>query len=156
MLKADNENIIFDYLINLNPIFIILLERLSQDKLPEKINEIKNEIKINGFEKTASKYSKSESAWKGGKLGWIKETMLSKKFKEILKKTSTGSISEPVLMPEGIMILKLSDKRKVENEVDLEVVKDSLLKDEKQKKLKMYSLSHYNKLKQSILINYNF
>ena len=122
----------------------------------KKINEIKNEIQINGFEKTATKYSKSTSALKGGRLGWFKKTELSEKIKEILGNINVGLVAEPLMTPEGLIFLKLADKRKVEQKFNLEETKSILLKAEKNKKLKMYSLSHYNKLTQLTLINYNF
>ena len=52
------------------------------------------------------------------------------------------------------MLLKLTNKRKVQKKIDLENEKKLLLKAEKEKKLNLYSVSHYNKLKQSTLINF--
>ena len=115
----------------------------------------KNEINTNGFEKTAIRYSKSESASKGGRLGWLKETMISKEFRKVLKNTNIGSTSEPILTSQGILFLKLEDKRILESAIDLEKEKNKLLKSEKDKKLHMYALSHFNKIKQSIAIEYN-
>ena len=46
-------------------------------------------------------------------------------------------------------------KVKTKDEIDLEETKNILLNAEKNKKLTMHSKAHYNKLKQSILINYN-
>ena len=57
---------------------------------------------------------------------------------------------------EGIILLKLADKKKLEQKIDLEVAKNALLNSEKEKKLQMYALSHYNKLKQSVEINLKF
>ena len=145
-----NQDFIEEYLI-----YEIQIELLDQEKLQKKINEIKNEIQINGFEKTAIKYSKSTSALKGGRLGWFKETELSEKIKEILGNINVGSVAEPLRKPEGLIFLKLADKKKVEQKFNLEETKNILLKAEKNKKLKMYSLSHYNKLTQLTLINYN-
>ena len=82
--------------------------------------------------------------------------MLIEKFRKILENTTVGSVTQPMLMNEGIMFLKLGNKRKIKNEIDLEKTKAALLNSEKDKKLKMYSISHFNKLKQSIAIDYKF
>ena len=126
-------------------IFRIVGERAQGDCLA---------VEINGFNKTATKYSKSESSINGGRLGWVKETMLSEKIKKILKNTEKDSILEPILTPNGIIILKLIDKKTSSIKMDLKKEKDLLLEAEKIKKLNIYSFSHYNRLKQSILINY--
>jgi len=137
-------------------LYEIVSESVSKDKIKSKINEIKNEIKNNGFEKAAIKYSKSETALNGGSLGWIKETMLVESFRNILQNTEVGSVTEPMLLNEGIMFLKLANKRKIKSELNVEKLKKALLNAEKDKKLKVYSVSHYNKLKQSIPIEYKF
>ena len=46
----------------------------------KKFNKIKKSIDENGFENTASIFSISDSSKTGGKLGWIKENSLIKKF----------------------------------------------------------------------------
>ena len=137
-------------------LYEIVSESVSKDKIKLKINEIQNEIKENGFEKAAIKYSKSDSALNGGNLGWVKETMLVESFRNILQNTEVGSVTDPMLINEGIMFLKLANKRKIKSKLDVEKVKRALLNAEKDKKLKVYSVSHFNKLKQSIAIEYKF
>ena len=48
--------------------------------------------------------SVTETAIKGGDLGWINENVLSKEFKSKIITTKTGEISEPVILKEGIFI----------------------------------------------------
>ncbi len=55
---------------------------------------------------------------------------------------------------EGILIFKIRNKRKVKQFTDLEDAKSKLINIEKNKILKMYSMSHYDNLKRSIPINY--
>ena len=69
-------------------------------------------------------------------------------------KTTAGNLSEPVLLPEGILIFKVRDRRKVEKVINLEEAKDQLVNAEKTKILKMHSLSHYENLKRSMPIQY--
>ena len=46
-------------------------------KIRFKIQELKNKIEIEGFERVAKELSISESAMKGGDLGWINENIIS-------------------------------------------------------------------------------
>ena len=50
------------------------------------------------------------------------------------------------------LIEKIRDKRKAENNISLEEMKDQLINSEKMKVLQMYSLSHYDKLRRSTSI----
>ena len=63
-------------------------------------------------------------------------------------------MSETIILPEGILIFKLRDIRKVENVVDLEEVKNEIIRKEKSKILNMHSLSHYDRLRRAITIKY--
>ena len=87
------------------------LPRDARDQVNSKIDEIKNNIKIDGFEKVALNYSISETAIRGGDLGWVNENAISEKFKSIIKNTQVGNISEPIFLPEGIFLFKLRDKK---------------------------------------------
>ena len=55
-------------------------------------------------------------------------------------------------MPEGILIFKVRDKRKITR--NLEEEKNQLVNFEKTKILQMHSLAHYDKLKRSVSINF--
>lgn len=132
----------------------IIIKSVPQDQVNSKIDEIKNNIKIDGFEKVALNYSISETAIRGGDLGWVNENAISEKFKSIIKNTQVGNISEPIFLPEGILLFKLRDKKKVKEFQNLEEVKNRLINSEKTKILKMHSLSHYDNLRRSVTINY--
>ena len=146
-----DQNFIEEYLL-----YEILIESVEKEKLQIKINTIINEINNNGFERTAIKYSQAKSSAKGGKLGWLKETMISERFKKILKETKVGSITKPFLMPEGVLLLKLEEKRKKHNIINLEETKNKLLQSEKKRKLDMFALSHFNKIRKTTEVDYNF
>ena len=66
-----------------------------------------------------------------------------------------GEISEPIVLPEGIIIFTVRDKRKSNKVVDLESIRNSLILAERNKILNMYSLSHYESLTRKIAVNYN-
>ena len=132
----------------------IIIKTVSQDKLQSKIKEVKNKISIEGFERVAINLSISETALKGGNLGWISENLISETFRSKIINTPVGNISEPIILPQGILFFKLRDKRKLKKFANLEDAKNQLISAEKTKILKMHSLSHYENLKRSIPIHY--
>ena len=147
--SIQNKKEIEEYLIS-----EIIIKPVPKDKLESTIKEIKNKIKIEGFEKVAMNLSISETALQGGDLDWISENAISEKFKSKIINTPVGNISEPILLPEGILFFKVRDKRKLKKFVNLEDAKNQLVNAEKTKILRMHSLSHYENLRKSITINY--
>jgi len=132
----------------------IIIEPVPSGEVNSKIDEIKNKIKDVGFKKTAMNFSISESSVNGGDLGWINENLISKKFKETIIKTAIGQISEPIILPEGILFFEVRDVKELEQFASLEEAKNQIINSEKQKILNMYSLSHYDNLKRSLTIDY--
>ena len=96
----------------------------------------------------------SQTAIKGGDLGWLSERKISKKFKSIIFNTPVGGLSTPILVKNGIIIFKVRDKRKTKNKINLEELKNQLVISEKTKMLNMYSKSHYDNLKRTIPIKF--
>ena len=90
----------------------------------------------------------------GGDLGWVNENIISSKFRNKIKSTPVGGISEPILLSEGILFFKVRDKKKITKKLTLEEQKDQLVNSEKTKILNMYSLSHYDNLRRVIPIKY--
>ena len=132
----------------------IIIKVENADKLNEQIENLKNKIEIDGFEKTANNSSISESAIKGGDLGWVNENSISKKFKSKILKTVIGEMSEPILLGENILIFKVRDARIIKENLSLEEAKNELVNMEKTKILNMYSKSHYDKLRRGIQVNF--
>ena len=132
----------------------IVIKSIDKNKLESEVEELKNKIKIEGFESVAKSSGISESAIKGGDLGWLNENIISKKIKKTIVNTPVGSLSDPILLPEGILIFKVRDKREVENNLSLEETKNQLVYSEKIRMLNIHSLSHYDKLKRSVSIKF--
>ena len=144
-----NKNQIEEYLIS-----EIVIAKVENDKLDLEIEELKNKIEIEGFETVARELSISESALKGGDLGWINENIISEKIKSALLETPVGNLSYPIILVNGILIFKLRDKRKIKENISLEEIKNELIFAEKSKILNMYSMSHYDKVRRSISIQF--
>ena len=132
----------------------IVIKNVEKNKLDNEIKELKNKIDIEGFENVAKNLSISESSIKGGDLGWVNENILSENVKSVLINTQVGSISEPIILPEGILIFKIREKREIDSNLSLEQIKNQLVNSEKNKILNMHSLSHYDKVRRSVSINF--
>jgi parvulin-like peptidyl-prolyl isomerase len=149
-LKAiQNKKEVNEYLIS-----EIIIKPTAENKLETAVKEIKNKIKTEGFEKVAMNQSISETAFKGGDLGWVNENAIAKKFKSQIINTAIGNISQPIILHQGILFFKIRDKRKIKKNINFDNLKRQLINAEKTKILNMYSLSHYDNLKKSISIKY--
>jgi len=144
-----NKNEIEEYLIS-----EIVISKVENDKIDLEIQELKNKIEIEGFEKVARELSISESALKGGDLGWINENIISDEIKSAITDTQIESLSSPIILDNGILIFKVRDKRKINQNVSLEEIKNELINAEKSKILNMHSMSHYDKVRRTISINF--
>ncbi|MFD2924347.1 peptidylprolyl isomerase [Halobacillus naozhouensis] len=78
--------------------------------------EVKQKLE-NGedFGTLASEYSKDGSAKKGGKLGYFGPGKMAPKFEDAAYNLEVGQISDPVKTQFGYHIIKVTDKRKVED-----------------------------------------
>ena len=132
----------------------IIIKPVPKSELDTEIKKIKDKIDIEGFENVAMSLSISESALKGGDLGWLAENIISDNFKSKIINTPVGSISEPIILQQGILFFKIRNRRKLELVVNLDDAKKQLITAEKTKILNMHSLSHYQNLRRSISINY--
>ena len=146
---VQNKKEIEEYLIS-----EIVIKPVKKDKLKSVMEELKKRIKIEGFESVAISLSISDSATRNGDLGWINENAISRKLLTLITNTPVGSISKPILLPNGILIFKVREKRKIEKNINLEETKNALVNSEKERILNMHSSSHYNKLRKSISIKF--
>ena len=133
----------------------LIIKPVPKEEVKNKVQEIMGKIETEGFEKVARSLSISETSIKGGKLGWIDENEISEIFRAKIKKTTTGNVSEPILMSEGILFFKVLERKKVKMFKDIEQAKKTLINVEKTKILNMHSLSHYDNLRRSVTINYH-
>jgi len=132
----------------------ILIPISEADNTANTIIDLKKKIEIEGFENVAENLSISESSLKGGDLGWLDESIISEKIKPAIVNTPIGNISEAIILPEGILLFKVRDKKEIKSDLTLEDKKNKLVAAEKNKILGMYSLTHYDKVKRSIAIKF--
>ena len=129
----------------------ISLKNNSEDK--NTILEVNNQINKIGFEKTAIKYSMSTSSLDGGNIGWISSKSLSKKILAILDKMKIGDVSKPIIQTNTATIIKLLDKKTLNlNNIDLNELRQKIIKNKKNELLNLYSNNYLSKIKNNSLI----
>jgi peptidyl-prolyl cis-trans isomerase SurA len=146
---VDTNKEIYEYLLS-----EILFKLNSNDNVENKISELKNKIDERGFKNVAISDSIAETAINGGYIGWRNENAITSKYLPKIINTEIGNLSKPIMLPEGILIFYLEDKRKIKKKIDLKNIKAQLINAEKMKILNMYSLSHYDNLRRSMTINF--
>ena len=131
----------------------ILFNINENEKIDKKINLVEKEIKDKGFSQAALTYSISDTANKGGQLGWVKQTIMSPKIKKNIKKIKIGNYSEPIVVPGGFLILRIEDIREVENDFDLNTEINKIIKEKTNKQLNQFSNIYFKKIKKDVAIN---
>ena len=131
----------------------ILFNLNEGEKLDNKIILLEKEIKDKGFSQTALSYSISDTANKGGKLGWVSETIMSPKIKEIVKKIKIGNYTKPIVIPGGFLILKIDEIREVDNNSNLNAEINKVVKDKTNEQLNQFSNIYFNKVKKNVFVN---
>ena len=125
---------------------------LPNNEMQLVIKKIMGNIEMEGFENTAKKYSISQTAERGGSLGWMNEKKLSGKILENIKNLKTNEVGKPIILENSIVFLKKMGEKVYEK--DVKKLKDNIIKIEKEKKLKMFSNSHYSNLERVTQINF--
>ena len=120
------------------------------DKIYASIIEDINEL---GFENAALKHSVSSTASNGGNLGWVDERILNKDILETLNEISINSISQPIRISGGFLILKKEEEKIVESKINIEEELSKLINYEKNEQLNNFSNLYYNKVKKDVVIN---
>jgi len=121
--------------------------------LDNKYVEITETIKNKGFEFAALKYSLSPTSSLGGKLGWISENSLNKNILKSIKDLKVNSITKPVVVPGGFLILQINDIKNEKIEIDLKKELAKLINFEKNNQLNQYSKIYFNKVKKDLEIS---
>ena len=131
----------------------ILFNINESEKLNDKIVLLKKEIKDKGFSQTALTYSISDTSNKGGKLGWVSETIMNKKIKNEVKKIKVGNHTNPIVIPGGFLIIKIEDIREVDNSSNLNDDIEKIIEDKTNEQLNQFSNIYFNKIKKDMVIN---
>ena len=131
----------------------IVFKIASNTELNIKYKEIKNSIGENGFENTVLIYSIADSSKVGGNIGWINESSLNRKIRENIESLNVGDLSEPILIPNGALILKINDIKQENKKIDIELELKKTIEYKRNILLNQYSQIYFNKIKKNLLFN---
>ena len=131
----------------------IIFEVTNKEEIEKKYNKITKSIKEIGFENSAALYSFSDTSKIGGDIGWINESSLNKNIKENINKLRMGGITQPIILSNGVLILKLINIENLETTIDVENELKKAINYERNRQLNQYSKIYYNKIKKNLDFN---
>ena len=135
---------------------LVLLSEIEINRPEENdkivVGKVMENIKKDGFENTAKKFSISKSSEFGGNIGWLNEKKLSKEIYDNIKNLKTNELSKAIYLKETIVIIKKMGEKIPEK--NIKKIKDRIVLIEKEKKLEMFSNSHFSNLERTTQIDY--
>ena len=131
----------------------ILIKNSKDLKLDILYSEILKSIEDVGFAATANIYSSSDTAKIGGKIGWVKETSLSKIIQKNIINLKKGQISKTIKINENYIILEIDDVKINKKKIDKKKILSNRILYIKNQQLENFSLAYFGKVKQSVQIN---
>ncbi len=130
---------------------------ISYESVEDKENKIKiinKEIKEKGFDKVFQDYNQSINS-NMGDLGWVNSQSLSKNIFNAIKNLKINEISEPIVLANNLLFLRVKNKREIESkDINIEDVKKQIIKMKESQRFGLYSTSHLSKLKNLATIEY--
>ncbi len=129
---------------------------VSESQNPNDVyQKVKGRLIGEKFENVAREISISQTRDSGGEVGWVSEKTMAKIVIKKIKNLNVGEITSPILIPEGIMIIKLNNKRQIKNEINKDLLKKKIILNERDKILNTYSKMYLDKLKSNTMIEIN-
>ena len=125
----------------------------TKNDIEKRYIEITKSINEIGFENTAAIYSISDSAKIGGEIGWINESLINTKIKKNIDILQIGEISQPIILPNGVLILQIINIKNSEIKIDMEVEYNKAINFEKNRQLNQFSIIYFNKIKKKLGFN---
>ena len=131
----------------------IIFEVENKEEIEKKYKEVVKSINEIGFENSAATYSFSESAKIGGDIGWINENSLNNNIRKNITSLKVGDFTKPIILSNGILILKLINIKNSETTIDIEKELKKAINYERNRQLNQYSKIYYNKIKKNLDFN---
>ena len=131
----------------------IVFQEKTNEGLEKIMNKISNSILENGFENSANIYSISNTSTNGGLIGWVNELQISRNINENIKNLKIGSISKPIKISGGYLLIKINNKKELKQEINLEKQLEKLVSQEQNRQLNNFSIIFYKKLKKNLEIS---
>jgi len=131
----------------------IIFEVANKQEINKKYNEVIKSISEIGFGNSAATYSFSESSKIGGDIGWINENSLNNQIRKNINTLKIGEITKPIILSNGILILKLMNTKNSETTINVENELKKAINYERNRQLNQYSKIYYNKIKKNLEFN---
>ena len=131
----------------------IIFDVTNKKEVENKYNEVVKSINEIGFANSAATYSFSESAKIGGDIGWINENSLNNNIKKNINGLKVGAFTKPIILSNGILVLKLTNIRNSETNINIENELKKAINYERNRQLNQYSKIFYNKIKKNLNFN---
>ena len=131
----------------------IIFEITNREEIQSKYIEVIKSINEIGFENSAATYSFSESGKIGGDIGWINENSLNDNIKRNINSLQIGEITKPIILSNGVLILKLINTKKIETTIDIENEFKKAIDYESNRQMNQYSKIYFNKIKKNLGFN---
>ncbi len=125
----------------------------DNETLVQKLEKIKEIINQKSFAEAALNYSISDSSSNGGKLGWIKESVLNKKIRDELNITDIGKFTKPIVIPGGFLMLKKEKTREIKKSLNIDNEIKNIINKKTNDQLNRLSNIFIKKLRKNIQIN---
>ena len=131
----------------------IVFQEKQNENILDTLKKIKDSIKKVGFENTATMLSLSNTSKNGGLIGWINEVQITEKIRNEISKLKINQISNPIKIPNGILLIKINEKKEFGQKIDIEKELKRFIEIEKNRQLNNFSIIFYKRLKQNTVIN---
>ena len=86
-------------------------------------------------------------------MGWINEASISKKILNQITSLKVGELTKPILIPGGFLILKIDNKKKIEEKIDIETEVSKVIREKQNVQLNQFSNMYFNKIMKDVKIN---
>ena len=125
----------------------------ESEKLENKVTLINKTIDDKSFSEAAILFSISDTSKAGGKLGWIKESILSEIILNEIKSKKNNEYSSVIVIPGGFLILYIEDVREVERDINLDEEIKLIIMKKTNDQLDLFSNIYLKKIKKMVQIN---
>jgi peptidyl-prolyl cis-trans isomerase SurA len=119
------------------------------------LEDIYKTIKNENFESAVKKFSISTSNINNGDIGWFNEEALTPILRDELSKIKKGQVSRPIRSEVSVTIFKIIDIRmNNKKNFNIDELKNKIIVELKEKKLNLFSRSHFSNVENSLLIKF--
>ena len=125
----------------------------NKNEIKTKYDQILTTINEKSFEEAIIEYSIAPSKRNSGSLGWVNKNSLSEMVKKEIENLDIGQISPPITIPSGILLIKLVDKKIVNQNINIENEVEKMKIVEINQQLNNLSTMYFKQIEKEIIIN---